>query len=248
LAASGIDLAHTGSAASGIDLAHTGLAASGIDLAHTGLAASGIDLAHTGSAASGIDLAHTGLAASGIDPAHTGSVASGTDVTRAGSGTDRASGARATPSASAGRGGPGPVDLVGLEFQLINAASRDCLTTALVTRPCAGGDSFRWRIRPTVTGAGSLQLLNVATEKCLSIAGAATRDNARADLYPCDGHATRLWRLRDSTGETARFQNVLTGKCLTSRGDVAVQRRCTASQRWTVNVLRIPLPFIGTGS
>ncbi|SNY46032.1 RICIN domain-containing protein [Paractinoplanes atraurantiacus] len=153
-----------------------------------------------------------------------------------------ASAAQAAPVA------PGPVDLIGLEFQVINAASRQCLTTALVAKPCGRGEAFRWRLRPTTDTGGALQVLNVATGKCLSIIGAGTRDNARADLYTCDGHDSRLWRLRDSTGETARIQNVHSGKCLTLARDTAVQRRCPVSHRWTVKVLSLPLPLFGSGA
>ncbi|XVU20817.1 RICIN domain-containing protein [Actinoplanes sp. CA-054009] len=145
-------------------------------------------------------------------------------------------------------GAPGPVDLIGLEFQVINAASKRCLTTALVPKPCGHGEAFRWRLRPTTDTGGALQILNVATGKCLSIAGAGTRDNAPADLYTCDGHDSRLWRLRDSTGETARVQNVHSRKCLTAPRDMAVQRPCPVAQRWTVNVLSLPLPVFGGAS
>ncbi|MFC3736762.1 RICIN domain-containing protein [Paractinoplanes deccanensis] len=112
-------------------------------------------------------------------------------------------------------------------------------------RACGRGEAFRWRLRPTTSSGGALQVLNVATGKCLSVVGAGTVDNARAGLYACDGHPARLWRLRDSTGETARVWNVHSRKCLTLAGDVAVQRRCGAAQRWTVDVVSLPLPIFG---
>ncbi|MFG1993146.1 RICIN domain-containing protein [Actinoplanes sp. NPDC048988] len=174
-----------------------------------------------------------------------GPVASGGSALQDGPAASRGG---AVSGGSAGAGRPGPVDLIGLEFQMINAASRQCLTTALVQRPCGRGEAFRWRLRPTTDTGGALQVLNVATGKCLSIVGAGTRDHARADLYTCDSHASRLWRLRDSTGETARFQNVHSAKCLTLAGDAAVQRPCPRSQRWTVDVISLPLPIFGAGA
>ena len=144
----------------------------------------------------------------------------------------------------------GPVDLVGLDFQVINVASRRCLTVAgaattdnatLVQAPCATAPAYRWRFRPA-SFAGAFQILNVRSNRCLS-----TSADVRAVQYRCDDHAARHWRLVDSVGDTANVRSLHSGRCLTiARSGVAVQSGCDdgAARRWTVRLLSVP--FLGS--
>ena len=148
-------------------------------------------------------------------------------------------GAAGAPRATAAR--PGPIDVVGLDFQVISAAGGRCLATtggAVVVRPCAAVAAFRWRFRPA-SFAGTLQLLNVGTGRCLSgAAGAAAR---------CDDHPARHWRLLDAAGETANLSNVHSRRCLAAGpGGTVRPGRCddVAAHRWTVRVLSVP--FLGS--
>lgn len=160
-------------------------------------------------------------------------------------------GVRELPGRDGVRGKPGngvsgraanPIDLIGLDFQLINAASRWCLTSGLTELPCATSDPYRWRFRP-VNVVGAFEILNVRTETCLTMPGGATTDGARAGLAPCAAVPSRRWELRDSLGDTAKVVNTRTGKCLQIQGGVAVQGSCAGThgvRRWTVRVVGLP--------
>ncbi|MBM2615917.1 RICIN domain-containing protein [Actinoplanes sp. LDG1-06] len=139
---------------------------------------------------------------------------------------------------------PNPIDLVGLDFQLINAASHWCLTSGMTELPCATSDPYRWRFRP-VDVTGTFEILNVRTNTCLTMPGGTTTDGARAGLAPCGNVASRRWELRDSLGETAKVVNTRTGKCLQVQSGVAVQDSCAGThgtRRWTVRVVGLPFP------
>jgi hypothetical protein len=138
---------------------------------------------------------------------------------------------------------PAPIDLVGLDFQVINAASRWCLTSELTELPCARTTPYRWRFRP-VDVTGVMELLSVRTNRCLTIPGGSSEDGERAALLPCAALPARRWELRDSGGETARFVNARTGKCLTIESGVAVQGSCAGARRWTVRVVSVPIPGV----
>ena len=148
---------------------------------------------------------------------------------------------RAGVPAGVGRGGP--VDLVGLDFQVVNAASKWCLTSGLTELPCATTTPYRWRFRP-VGAAGRFEILNVRTSTCLAVPGGSTVEGARAGLAPCAAVPARRWQLRDSLGETAKVVNTASGKCLQIESGVAVQGSCAGDQgsrRWTVRVLGLPI-------
>lgn len=145
-------------------------------------------------------------------------------------------------SGASGRAG-GPIDLVGLDFQLINAAGRQCLTSGLTVLPCATSDAYRWRFRP-VAFAGTFEILNVRTNTCLTMPGGISTPGARAGLAPCAAVPSRRWELRDSLGDTAKVVNTRTGKCLQVQGGVAVQDSCAGThgtRRWTVRVVGLPI-------
>ncbi len=147
-----------------------------------------------------------------------------------------------------GAGAAGPIDLIGLDFQLINAGSRWCLTSGLTELPCATTDPYRWRFRPADM-TGTMELLNVRTDTCLSLPGGAAEDGTRAALAPCTPALSRRWTLRDSLGETAKLVNNATGTCLAVESGVAVQGPCTGddgSRRWTVRLLNLLIPGLGT--
>ena len=152
--------------------------------------------------------------------------------------------APAAPIAAAAPAAPNPIDLVGLDFQVINAGSGWCLTSGLTELPCARTDPYRWRFRPTGV-TNQLELLSVRTNRCLSMPGATRIAGARAGLEPCAPAASRRWGLRDSLGETAKIVNSATGQCLQVGSGVAVQGSCAGtagSRRWTVRVLSVPIP------
>jgi hypothetical protein len=139
---------------------------------------------------------------------------------------------------------PGPIDLVGLDFQVINAGSKWCLTSEMIELPCARTDPYKWRFRP-VDVTGQVELLSVKTGRCLGMPGGTRQAGARAGLEPCGAVQSRRWQLRDSVGETAKVVNSLTGQCLQIASGVAVQDSCAGTagaRRWTVRVLSMPIP------
>nr|WP_296069495.1 RICIN domain-containing protein [uncultured Actinoplanes sp.] len=157
---------------------------------------------------------------------------------------------RGVAGSAAGRGEVAePIDLVGLDFQLVNDNSGKCLADAgagrdLVQKRCGRGEAYRWRFAP-VDVAGAFRVINVGTGECLSGEG------GRAVLGPCDDRAERRWRMRDSADPYAQVRNDATGRCLTvaggsvAEGAPAVQYTCDdqRSRRWTVRV--VSLPFLG---
>lgn len=143
-------------------------------------------------------------------------------------------------------GAPAPIDLVGLDFQVINAGSGWCLTSGLTALPCARTDPYRWRFRPADV-TGTFEILSVKTNRCLSVPGGSSVQGTRAGLAPCAALPSRRWVLRDSVGETAKVVNARSGKCLTIESGVAVQGSCAGtngSRRWTVRVLSVPIPGV----
>ena len=148
--------------------------------------------------------------------------------------------------ASAGQAAParpGPVDVVGLDFQLVNDLSRRCLAGPaagglLVQRTCDRTAPYRWRFAPE-SAAGTFHIVHAGTGRCLT---AAAR---RVVLTPCDGRAVHSWRLLDSADPNAQIRNEATGRCLTVAGATAVPYACDnrRARRWTVRVLSVP--FLG---
>ncbi|WP_203721920.1 RICIN domain-containing protein, partial [Paractinoplanes abujensis] len=149
------------------------------------------------------------------------------------------------PRGDAVRGKPekaAPADLVGLDFQLINAASRWCLTAGLTELPCATTDPYRWRFRP-VGATGTFEILSVRDNRCLAMPGGTATPGARAGLQACAALPSRRWGLRDAPGDTAKVVNTRTGKCLQIQSGVAVQDSCAGNhgtRRWTVRVVGLP--------
>jgi len=139
--------------------------------------------------------------------------------------------------ASAASAQPAPVDLVGLDFHLINGYSHRCLAqgagTAVVQKQCSSSVSDRWRLAPAGV-PNVFQIRHVGTEECLT---------AGPSLGGCAESPARRWRLLDSDDPYAQVQNLGTGTCLTAgaAGDVT-QGRCDdlRSRRWTVRVVSIP--------
>ncbi|MEO8667723.1 MAG: RICIN domain-containing protein [Bauldia sp.] len=88
-----------------------------------------------------------------------------------------------------------------------------------------------------------VMLINVQTNKCLTIAGGvSTANNVEALQFTCDTHPSRRWRMIDAGG-AFQIRNLQTGKCLTIAGGVstannvhALQFTCDShpSRRWTL--------------
>lgn len=143
---------------------------------------------------------------------------------------------------------PGPVDLVGLDFQVINGHSDKCLADSgdrrtVLQKECERTGAQRWRLAPFV-GDASFQIINVGSDKCLASEG------GRVVLGACGNADARRWHLRDSKDDSyGQVRNVATGRCLTvaagstADGAPAVQDRCDdkKSRRWTVRVVSLPI-------
>ncbi|KAM3090398.1 RICIN domain-containing protein [Phormidesmis sp. 146-35] len=96
------------------------------------------------------------------------------------------------------------------------------------------------------TPANELMLINVQTNKCLTIAGGrSTENNVEAVQFDCDSDPSRRWRITD-VGGTGVYQirNVQTGKCLTIAGGRSTENNVTAlqfncdsdpSRRWRIS-------------
>ncbi|WP_026736075.1 RICIN domain-containing protein [Fischerella sp. PCC 9605] len=97
------------------------------------------------------------------------------------------------------------------------------------------------------TSANELMLINVQTNKCLTIAGGvSTENNVEALQYDCDSDPSRRWMITDVTGTGVyQIRNVQTNKCLTIAGGRSTENNVTAlqfdcdsdpSRRWTLRV------------
>ncbi|MEH1907986.1 RICIN domain-containing protein [Nostoc sp.] len=95
------------------------------------------------------------------------------------------------------------------------------------------------------TLANDLMLINLQTNKCLTIAGGrSTENNVTALQFNCDSDPSRRWRIIDVTGTGVyQIRNVQTNKCLTIAGGRSTENNVTAlqfdcdsdpSRRWTI--------------
>jgi hypothetical protein len=107
--------------------------------------------------------------------------------------------------------------------------------------PCGNDPVQRWRVVP---GNGAVALVDVASGKCLDVAGASGDDGARIQQWPCTNGPNQQWRAQPLPGDPAgvQLQAVHSGKCLdlpaqqTGPGSVVQQWGCTGgpNQRWSV--------------
>ena len=75
-----------------------------------------------------------------------------------------------------------------------------------------------------------VMLINVKTNKCLTIAGGvSTENNVEAVQFVCDTDPSRRWRIVD-VGGVFQIKNLQTGKCLTIAGGVSTENNVTALQ------------------
>ena len=89
--------------------------------------------------------------------------------------------------------------------------------------------SRRWNL--SETSAGSSQIRNVQTGKCLTIAGGVSTDNnVTAVQFNCDNHPSRRWNVSETSAGVSQIRNVQTGKCLTIAGGVSTDNNVTAVQ------------------
>jgi len=97
------------------------------------------------------------------------------------------------------------------------------------------------------TLSNEIMLINVQTNKCLTIAGGRSTDNNVTALqFDCDSDPSRRWRITDVTGSGVyQIRNVQTNKCLTIAGGRSTDNNVTAlqfncdsdpSRRWTLRV------------
>jgi len=87
----------------------------------------------------------------------------------------------------------------------------------------------------TVTHAepvtNQVMLINVKTNKCLTIAGGvSTANNVQAVQFDCDSDPSRRWRLNETSSHIYQIKDVQTGKCLTIAGGVSVDNNVPALQ------------------
>jgi cytolethal distending toxin subunit A len=80
--------------------------------------------------------------------------------------------------------------------------------------------------------ANELMLINVQTNKCLTIAGGvSTENNVEALQYDCDSDPSRRWMINDVNGTGVyQIRNVQTNKCLTIAGGRSTENNVTALQ------------------
>jgi phosphoribosylanthranilate isomerase len=76
-----------------------------------------------------------------------------------------------------------------------------------------------------------VMLVNVQTNKCLTIAGGvSTENNVHAVQFDCDDDPSRRWKLIDKGGNVYQVRNVQTGKCLTIAGGTSTDNNVVALQ------------------
>ena len=92
---------------------------------------------------------------------------------------------------------------------------------------CDSDPSRRWFILET---GDAVQIKNVQTGKCLTIAGGrSTENNVNALQFTCDSDPSRRWRMK-SVGGVFQIENVQTGKCLTIAGGRSTENNVDALQ------------------
>jgi hypothetical protein len=78
--------------------------------------------------------------------------------------------------------------------------------------------------------AADYMIINMQTNKCLTIAGGTSRENnVVAVQYICDAHPSRRWNVLGSGG-VYQFRNLETGKCLTIAGGRSTDNNVRALQ------------------
>jgi cytolethal distending toxin subunit A len=79
--------------------------------------------------------------------------------------------------------------------------------------------------------ANEVMLVNAQTGKCATIAGGVTTNNNHPSVqFDCDSHASRRWRLSETSDNVYQIRNVQTGKCLTIAGGVSTENNVRALQ------------------
>jgi cytolethal distending toxin subunit A len=82
------------------------------------------------------------------------------------------------------------------------------------------------------TPTNDLMLINVQTNKCLTIAGGLSNENnVQALQFNCDSDPSRSWKMTNVTGSGIyQIRNVQTNKCLTIAGGRSFENNVTALQ------------------
>jgi cytolethal distending toxin subunit A len=76
-----------------------------------------------------------------------------------------------------------------------------------------------------------VMLVNVKTNKCLTIAGGVSADNNVPTVqFNCDSDPSRRWMLHQTGGDIFQIKNVRTGKCLTIAGGESTDNNVVALQ------------------
>jgi cytolethal distending toxin subunit A len=79
--------------------------------------------------------------------------------------------------------------------------------------------------------AEDVSLVNVKTNKCLTIeGGTSAANNLRAVQFECDLDLSRKWAMRNVGGGLVEIVNSKTGKCLTIAGGTSTDNNVTAVQ------------------
>ena len=92
---------------------------------------------------------------------------------------------------------------------------------------CDSDPSRRWFV---LEMGDAVQIKNVQTGKCLTIAGGrSTENNVNALQFTCDSDPSRRWRMK-SVGTVFQIENVQTGKCLTIAGGRSTENNVNALQ------------------
>ena len=88
-----------------------------------------------------------------------------------------------------------------------------------------------------------IEITNLNSGLCLTIAGGSADRNTVAVQYTCDGHPSRRWRYMASSANSFRLVNMHSGLCLTiagggtDRNTTAVQYPCDQdrSRDWQIS-------------
>ena len=101
---------------------------------------------------------------------------------------------------------------------------------SLLAAGLLAADPFSVSLAATPTN--DLMLVNVQTNKCLTIAGgSSTENNVTALQFNCDSDPSRSWKITNVTGTSSyQIRNVQTNKCLTIAGGRSLENNVTALQ------------------
>lgn len=132
------------------------------------------------------------------------------------------------------------VTIRGVQTGLCLGASDTNDGAEVVQAKCNGKDRQRWQ--EVSAAGGAVNLVNVASNKCMDVYHGSTDDGAKVVVWPCNGGSNQQWR-PTPTGNAVALVSAGSGKCLDvpgrgqKPGEKLQQYGCngTSAQLWLLS-------------